>query len=108
MVLGVTGEKNIAAGSFSNCNGLGMTGSPYNVTGGGYNTHAYNSGDIFGCLIDFSKDEIKFYRNGQFVGTSNATPSSLHVVYPCAFLYYQFDKVKLLDKPKHPINTLQN
>jgi hypothetical protein len=107
MVLGVTGDKNIAAGSFSSCYGLGMTGSPYNVNGGGYNTHAYNAGDMFGCLVDFPKDEIKFYRNGVYVGVSNMKPSSMRTVYPCVFLYYQNDKVRLLDKPKNPMNTLK-
>jgi hypothetical protein len=38
MVIGVTGDKHIAAGSYSLCQGLGMTGTPYNCSGGGYNT----------------------------------------------------------------------
>jgi hypothetical protein len=108
LVLGVTGDKNIGAGSFASCHGLGMTGTPYNVNGGGYNTHAYNNGDVFGTLVDFAKDDIKFYRNGQYVGSSTSKPSVLKKVIPCVFLYYQNDKVKLLDRPRNSISSLKN
>jgi hypothetical protein len=108
LVLGVTNNRNIPVDSFSSCYGLGMTGSPYNVAGGGYNTFSFNSGDVFGTLIDFNKDDIKFYRNGSCIGKSNTKPSIFKAIYACAFMYYQNDKITLLANPKHQIYNLIN
>jgi len=106
MVIGVTADKFISGGSYSSCYGLGMTGTTYNAVGGGYGTCTFNNGDIFGTLVDFTKDEIVFFKNGTSIAKSNSTPSSMRNVYACVFLYYTNDTITLLDKPKHPVSSL--
>jgi hypothetical protein len=56
------------------------------------------TGDVLGVVFDREKNEIRFYKNGSFVGRGSMKPSKFRVVYAFTSVFYSNQTIQLCEK----------
>jgi hypothetical protein len=95
--IGVTASPQVGPEGFDVENTAGLSGYNYNISAG----VEFFAGDVCGISIDFEKDKVVFYRNGERFAKGNRKPSEMENVYLCAFLFYPGDQLRLLTQHEY-------
>jgi len=103
LIFGITDNRPSTSSAYTETTAVGPYCNRERITLLKEGSPKFSPNDTLGILVDYNKDKVQFYENGQLIATSKSHKPSTHPqLYPCMFVYFSGTTITMVEDPKVP------